>query len=80
MTAVHVLLPLQHAGSRGPAQQCASPDSLRIGHNNKEMPPQLLLFVRNTSFVLIKIQAYEVKTFLHHAVMVPEAETLWNIV
>jgi hypothetical protein len=44
------------------------------------MPPQLLLFVQKTWFVLIKIQAYEMKTFVHHAVTVPEAEKIWKII
>jgi hypothetical protein len=52
---------------------------LHIGHNNKEMPPQSFLFVQKTWFVLIKIQAYEMKTILYHAVTAPEAEKIWNI-
>jgi len=35
---------------------------------------QLFLLVKNTWFVIIKIREYEMKTFLHHEMAVPEAE------
>ena len=41
---------------------------------------QLFLLVKKTWFVLIKIQAFEMKTFLNHEMAVPEAEKIWNII